>query len=499
MVLMSQFTNSAPVDLAEALEAVYKGPDGPKRVEQVVIRLLARQLSETNRSLSVIEAGAFDAVAPAGVDDLPGPTILDVTHNLRRVKGARFIPDLLKVVAEHRAKSVLLLGTHSVPQDRMELLKASTKLGDIAVRFWGPSEIAALMERFPDAVGGLVPEIGERAVAAIIQQAESDWRERRTRHVAELRRVYFSDRLSLFLGAGVSADCGIPAWKKLITGLALQMVGEQTPRDATYDTRGMNAAERLVIASALVSSQDGSPLLVGRYLETSLGSQFSKKLHEVLYAAATAAGENSLVTAVARLCRPSRQREGIYAVVTYNFDDLLESVLNKAEIRCRPIFEEGVVPESDELPIYHVHGRLPKDLTSAIPSARLVFSEESYFSLQSDHYSWANFEQLKLFRETTCLLLGLSGTDPNLRRLLDIDFRQSKKAKHYICLRRLTVENLLSSTENGNVRTEVAQHFLNVHHTFLEHSFADLGLNVIWVDQYSELPDLLEQIRTSGS
>lgn len=495
---MPEITTPAEFDYKAALENVYKGPDGAKRGEQVVIRLLARLLAESNRSLDVAETGAFDAIAPTGIADLPGPTIIDVTHNLRRLKSSRFVPDLQKFIAEQAAKSVLLIGAHSIPADRANPLAADPKLAGIAIKFWGPSDIAVLMERFPDAVGGLVPELGEKAVAAIVQQAESDWRERRTRHIRDLRRVYFSDRLTLFLGAGTSVDCGIPGWKQLITGLALQMVDEQTPKDATYESKGMNTAERLAIASSLVGAQDGSPLLVGRYLENSLGSQFSKKLHDVLYAALKEAAEDSLLTAVARLCRPSRQREGIYAVVTYNFDDLLESALIKAEIRCRPIFDEGVVPDSDDLPIYHVHGRLPKDLAGA-PSARLVFSEETYFALQADHYSWANFEQLKLLRETTCLLVGLSGTDPNLRRLLDIDFRQSKRAKHYICLRRLTVANLLSPDAKTSVRTSVAQHFLNVHHAFLEHSFADLGLNVIWVDEYSELPGLLEQIRTPGT
>lgn len=152
-------------------------------------------------------------------------------------------------------------------------------------------------------------------------------------------------------------------------------------------------------------------------------------------------------------------------------------------------------PDSDELPIYHVHGRLPKVSGPDAPS-KLVFSEESYFALQSDHYSWANFEQLKLLRETTCLLLGLSGTDPNLRSLLDIDFRQSKRAKHFICLKRQKVSDLLSNTEASNVRSTVAEHFLNVHHSFLEHSFADLGLNAIWVNEYDDLPSLLQDVRT---
>jgi len=495
---MAEIKNAAPFDSWSAIEKVYRGPDGTKRVEQVVVRLLARLLSESNRPLEVSELGGFDAVAPAGVDSsLPGPTIVDITHTLKRVRSSRFLPDLLKAIAEYGAKSVLLIATGKLPQDRVDFLESNPKLSDVVLKFWGPAKVAALIERFPDAVGGLIPELGAKAVAAMVQQADSDWKERRKRHIENLRRVYFSDRLTLFLGAGASMDCGIPGWKKLITGLALQMVDEQTPRDATYESKGMNPAERLAIASALVGSQDGSPLLVGRYLENSLGGLFTKKLHEVLYASAIEAGEQSLITAVVRLCRPSRQREGIYAVVTYNFDDLLERALTKAEIRCRPIYEEGTVPDSDELPIYHVHGRLPKDAGTDASPPRLIFSEESYLSLQSDHYSWANFEQLKMLRETTCLLLGLSGTDPNLRRLLDIDFRQSKRAKHYLCLRRLTVSDLLGSS--ASVRTTVAQHFLNVHHTILEHSFADLGINVIWVDEYREMPAFLEQIRTQSS
>src|SRR4051812_20748725 len=94
-----------PVDLAEALEKVHRGVDGPKRVEQIVLRLLARLVSESNRSLNVTEVGTVDAIAPAGIDDLPGPTIIDITHTLRRVKAPRFIPDLLKAVAERGAKS----------------------------------------------------------------------------------------------------------------------------------------------------------------------------------------------------------------------------------------------------------------------------------------------------------------------------------------------------------------------------------------------------------
>jgi hypothetical protein len=495
-VTMAPPNTGEPPNYPELLDRVYRAPDGARRAEQIVIRLLTRHLSATKLTLEVNEGSGFDAVAPGGIDStLPGPTIVDITQTLKRTQSPRFIPDLLKAIDGRGANSVLFVATRNLRADRMRTLASHPRLQEIPLKFWGPSEIAGLLERFPDAVGGLVPDLAPQAVAAIVQQADSDWTERRKKHVSELRRVYFSDRLSLFIGAGASMDCGIPSWKNLINQLALQMVDEQTPKDGSYESRAMTATERLAIASALVNSQDGSPLLVGRYLETSLGTQFTSKLQQILYSAAKEITSKSLITAVARLCRPSRQREGIYAVVTYNFDDLLETALNDAEIKCRPIYQEGAFPDSDELPIYHVHGRLPRT-PGPDGASQLVFSEESYFALQSDHYSWANFEQLKLLRDTTCLLIGLSGTDPNLRRLLDIDFRQSKRAKHYICLKRQKVSDLLGGIEANTVRSSVAEHFLNVHHSFLDHSFADLGLNVIWVNEFEDVPGLLQDVRT---
>jgi hypothetical protein len=491
--------NPEQPDFKKLLESVYKEPDGAKRVEQALIRLLTLLLAEHKKPLEVSDVSRFDAFAPAGIagigKDIPGPTVVEITRNLKRVLSSGFAPDLQKVVARRSAKSVLLIATHSLKAERMSPLQSDPRFHGILFEFWGPEEVSALLAKYPDAVAGLVPNLGPRAVAAMVRRADSDWTERRIKHLSELRRVYFTDRLSLFLGAGVSVDCGIPVWKELITNLALQMVEEQTPKDAQYESRGMTSSERREIALALVTSQDSSPLLVARYLENSLGGDFTQKLHAVLYQSVGQHGTNTLIAAIARLCRPSRQREGVRAVVTYNFDDLLESALSADETKCRPIFEEGHVPEADELPVYHVHGRLPQ-LSSDEASSRLVFSEESYLALQSDPYSWANFEQLKLLRENTCLLLGLSGTDPNLRRLLDIDFRQSKRAKHYICLKRLTAKDLFDPSRQTTVRSTVAEHFLNVHHSLLEHSFSDLGLNVIWIRGYEELPAILQQIRS---
>ena len=54
-----------------------------------------------------------------------------------------------------------------------------------------------------------------------------------------------------------------------------------------------------------------------------------------------------------------------------------------------------------------------------------------------DAYNWSNIIQLNCFLENTCMLIGLSVTDPNLRRLLDVAAKNNNVPKHYVLLKRL--------------------------------------------------------------
>jgi len=66
----------------------------------------------------------------------------------------------------------------------------------------------------------------------------------------------------------------------------------------------------------------------------------------------------------------------------------------------------------------------------------LIFSEEDYNKIYSDAYSWSNLAQLNSFRDNTCLFIGCSLTDPNLRRLLDVAARSGEKPRHYAFLKK---------------------------------------------------------------
>lgn len=54
--------------------------------------------------------------------------------------------------------------------------------------------------------------------------------------------------------------------------------------------------------------------------------------------------------------------------------------------------------------------------------------------------NWANLTQLNFLLNSTCIFIGLSMADPNLRRLLDIASKKSKVntdcCKHYVILER---------------------------------------------------------------
>ena len=128
-------------------------------------------------------------------------------------------------------------------------------------------------------------------------------------------------------------------------------------------------------------------------------------------------------------------------------DDYLQSVSNKvfsykktqpkkdeiielAGINNYPIF--GMNQPQQAFPIYHVHGFIPYDNSQIIKSVPIL-SEEEYHRVYANSYNWSNVEQIHALSRTTCIFIGLSMTDPNLRRLLDIAIRDSEnEARHFV-------------------------------------------------------------------
>jgi hypothetical protein len=126
-------------------------------------------------------------------------------------------------------------------------------------------------------------------------------------------------------------------------------------------------------------------------------------------------GSNPTLDAVAKLCESAGR--GGRAVVTYNYDSLLEIALQN--LPHQTVFSAtDLVPGA--LPIYHVHGYVPLDKT--IPASRgddIVFTEDQYHQVAENPYTWSNLVQLQLMSNSVGLMVGLSLSDRNMRRILD--------------------------------------------------------------------------------
>lgn len=138
--------------------------------------------------------------------------------------------------------------------------------------------------------------------------------------------------------------------------------------------------------------------------------------------------------------------------------------------------------KASELPIYHVHGYLPRK-GRILKDKDIVFSEDAYHSQFIDPFSWSNLILLNKLSHNTCLFIGLSLTDPNLRRLLDVANRKNPKkfANHFIVKKTL-------SPRNGKDRVDDLAEFLE------EQDANELGLNVIWVNEFEEIAPIVKSI-----
>jgi TIR domain/SIR2-like domain len=286
--------------------------------------------------------------------------------------------------------------------------------------------------------------------------------------IHRLRETLRRGRLTLVCGAGTSVAAGVPAWSDLLVRLLKRMMARiakqhplQIPENAAEDFK-----ERY----------GDSSLILGKYLKNNLGRDFASEMRDALYASEPK--KSRLIDSIVSLSRPQRDGKPLDSIITFNFDSLIEEALSANSINNKAIFSEAIQHNSDEIPIYHVHGYLPR-AGKISEDTELVFSEDAYHSQFIDPFSWSNLILLNKLTQTTCLFVGISLTDPNMRRLLDVAWRKNPD-KH---LSHVIVKKSLRSAERV---------FLDEVSQLLEEQDANaLGLDVLWIDDYATLPNVL--------
>lgn len=329
--------------------------------------------------------------------------------------------------------------------------------------------------------------------------------EARPEKLKNLMKWYKSQSLVFVLGAGVSKNYGLPDWNTLLQKMLLNTL---TPAGEDAEKK----KEAGVLAQAFSNIFDPDPLIAARYLHEYFKEAnpkaelaFEGAIRKVLYEGVDKDSESDLLKEIRNFCIAAGRSPNLDSILTYNYDDLLESCLKNVDVDIpfKAIHARGMKPDQHELPIYHVHGYLPES-GSLTTKNKVLLSEEGYHEQYSDSYSWSNLIQINKFKDCNCLFVGVSFSDPNLRRLLDIakDERGEIGPNHYCFRRRYEkskfrsdVERLLTSDMVNTDVDGLTDELIGLMERFEENYARSFGVGVIWVDSYDEIPGILKSVR----
>lgn len=321
--------------------------------------------------------------------------------------------------------------------------------------------------------------------------------------IRKLSGYYQDERLVLVLGAGVSIGFGLPNWDTLLQKLMITTI----EREQNVST---------VLSKLFTDIFTPSPLIAGRYLQKYYEDKklsFEEAVRKVLYEDLDINKKSELMDEIVNFCVAPGKSPNIDSIISYNFDDVLEQRLNKVGVTVpfKPIYGIGMNPNG-QLPIYHVHGYLPHK-GKISENNQITFGESIYHKQYTDIYSWNNIVQINKFRDSNCIFIGSSLTDPNIRRLLDIAKRQKGdreefhfvfKMRHKEEVIKQRLQNLLS--ENKKLLNEKSLADMNFNDTvkflidiiqrFEESDTASFGVKTIWINDWSEIPIIMKEIRT---
>lgn len=276
-----------------------------------------------------------------------------------------------------------------------------------------------------------------------LEKSEEKYQKEKNNNVlVKLKNTIKNNKVSIFIGAGVSASAGVVTWDNLLEQLCVKKRINKIDSDIDSVIKG-----RYIIDEYIKN-------------ENEIPDEFYNDMKDILYANTHS---SKLIESIANLINKCT----IESIISYNYDNLVEQEVNKTN-KCYPVYAKTRPVEGNNYYIYHVHGFIPKNgIWSDI-----VLGEREYHKIYQESYNWGNVEQLHALCRSSCLFIGLSMTDPNLRRLIDISIDGGEvEPVHFAFLRRIEYNIQLT-----------------------EKIMRGFGVNCVWYDRYEDLPNLINAL-----
>jgi len=203
-------------------------------------------------------------------------------------------------------------------------------------------------------------------------------------------------RLALVLGAGISFGFGLPTWDALVNDVAELLGAVRKPDISNED-----------FAEDLWRLSGSKNLEFSETVRKCLYKRFNSSVDDIC--------SHRLLASIGALARPAK-RGSVAHIITFNFDNLIETYLEYYGIQVQPI---ATLPTWDsnlyDVTILHPHGLLPLDSRDAVTP--IVFTKLDFQRIIGETKNKWRTRMGAILNSNTCLFLGLSGEDENLMGL----------------------------------------------------------------------------------
>lgn len=320
-------------------------------------------------------------------------------------------------------------------------------------------------------------------------------------------------QFGLVLGAGVSNPFDIPVWKDLLTQIAnhSKIDGKKVdkpdaPATARAEILYRHFAEKC--RQELVSS---GKEIDERALARQVKGDWLEIIRELLYA--NLPERDNIDRAHPYLGEFLDIVKKSPLTVTYNFDSCLEMMLLARQRRNREkeryyetVFDGSLPFRSHKGIIYHPNGYLPENILDGF-SDDIVFSEQSFGDQLLESVAGRHFSFAHHLSKNTCLFMGVSFNDENLRHLLRRGATTNPGHYHY-CIQwrrkgehrnrefedtlaeyRFEVYNLITLFLNDEEIASLGR-LLGYDFEHLEDIAAEAGVNLTWVYYLTGIPGI---------
>lgn len=348
-----------------------------------------------------------------------------------------------------------------------------------------------------------------------------------TRHALKGRLTQYSKGCGwvLCVGAGISSGL-FPSWD----GLAIELLNLTSLKCSKPEIKGflknfgpealmqaaVNALSRETIpevpkhlAEALygkIRLASGSKWdTIAKALTSSKPSNLNKEewsVFERFVSSFKMASAPQVAKAIARVADSGRRPE---AILSFNAEPLLYALINcyfgiqhpnsvkdnKVKVLKR-LSHDLATLQRGQIPYYYVHGILPVPggqarFNNTIAHDKLVFTEAQYLQLSRSNYSWQSATFLSSCIHHRCVFIGLSFSDPNLRRWLAWEHEGKTIERRKRQLREDRLSHIWLKKRPNKRGPEMSSK-----QQLIQRSVEHLGIQVVWLDDWSEAGEVLD-------